>query len=588
MPWLAAVALALTVLPALCNAQSSGITTYCNPVDLDYRYNWEQSDRKISYRSGADPVMVYHRGTYYLFATISGGWWRSPDMLHWQFVEPNVWPVDDNCAPAGLFVRDTFYLFQSAFTPRPVYWTTNLDSGSLHVFTPRLEVPSGAAGPWDPGVYHDEETDRWYLYWGSSNVYPLWGIELDHAGKFSYRGTAKALITLHPDQNGWERFGRDHTDPRLPFMEGAWMTKHDGKYYLQYGAPGTEYNVYANGVYVGDDPLGPFVYAPNNPISYKPGGFVTGAGHGNTFQDRYGNYWNTGTPWIAVNWDFERRIAQFPAAFDRDGLLHASTRFGDLPHRLPSGPVADPAELFAGWMLLSYRKAVTATGYAPGHAPIALTDEDPRTYWLAENTPAGQWVILDLGAACTVRALQVNYTDHQSGIYRMDSTVYTQFRIFASVDSVQWNLIADLSHEKRDRPNAYIELPAPVHARYIRYEHLHVSANHLAISDIRVFGQCNVPLPAVAVGLTVRRHEDERDATISWDPVPGVVGYNILWGIAPDKLYQTSQVFADRPCLLELRALTVGQGYHVAIEAFNEAGVSRRSEVVALPTGSRK
>lgn len=563
--------------------QTSGISTWCNPVDLDYRYNWEESAKKISYRSGADPVMLYHRGTYYLFVTISGGWWRSTDMLHWRAVEPDVWPADDNCAPAGLFVRDTFYLFQSAFKPRPVFWTTNLDSGHLNVFTPRMGPPPGADGPWDPCVFYDEPTDKWFLYWGSSNVYPIYGIELDHAARFAYRGRAKSLLTLHPDQHGWERFGQDHRDPRLPFIEGAWMTKYNGRYYLQYGAPGTEYNVYANGTYVSDDPLGPFTYAPNNPISYKPGGFVTGAGHGNTFQDKYGNYWNTGTPWIAVNWNFERRIAQFPTAFDADGLLHASTRFGDFPHRLPQGRFKDPEDLFTGWMLLSYRKPANASSSSGDHTAATVTDENPRTYWLAASNTSDQRVIVDLGAPATVRALQVNYADHKSGIYMMDSSVYTQFRISSSVDSVRWTMIADLSGERLDRPNAYIELPVPVQARYIRYEHIHVSAQNLAIADIRIFGQRDVPLPPSPKNLSVRRHEDERDATIRWDAVPGVVGYNVRWGIAADKLYQTYQVFADGPAELELRALTVGQGYSVAIESFNEAGVSPLSRPVPLP-----
>ena len=58
------------------------------------------------------------------------------------------------------------------------------------------------------------------------------------------------------------------------------MTKEGGRYYLQYGAPGTEYNAYSNGTYVSDKPLGPFEYAPWNPVAYKPGGFVQGAGHG--------------------------------------------------------------------------------------------------------------------------------------------------------------------------------------------------------------------------------------------------------------------------------------------------------------------
>ena len=34
-----------------------------------------------------------------------------------------------------------------------------------------------------------------------------------------------------------------------------------------------------------DMPLGPFTYAPYNPVAYKPGGFVQGAGHGSTFED---------------------------------------------------------------------------------------------------------------------------------------------------------------------------------------------------------------------------------------------------------------------------------------------------------------
>ena len=120
---------------------------------------------------------------------------------------------------------------------------------------------------------------------------------------------------------------------RPTYIEGAWLTKHGGRYYLQYGAPGTEFNVYATGTYVSDKPLGPFEYAPYNPVGYKPGGFVHGAGHGNTFQDEYGNWWNTGTPWIGYNWTFERRIALFPAAFKRrrpDEREHAVRGFPSL------------------------------------------------------------------------------------------------------------------------------------------------------------------------------------------------------------------------------------------------------------------
>jgi hypothetical protein len=56
-----------------CIAQSSGVRTYCNPIDIDYKYNFEQLNEGISYRSGADPVIVNHKGEYYLFVTVSGG-----------------------------------------------------------------------------------------------------------------------------------------------------------------------------------------------------------------------------------------------------------------------------------------------------------------------------------------------------------------------------------------------------------------------------------------------------------------------------------------------------------------------------------
>src|SRR3989442_10246558 len=93
-----------------CLGQYPGQKTYCNPIDINYQYNFEQKARNISYRSGADPLIVNHKGEYYLFVTISGGWWHSKDLLHWHYVKPNIWPKEDMCAPAALSVRDTLYL----------------------------------------------------------------------------------------------------------------------------------------------------------------------------------------------------------------------------------------------------------------------------------------------------------------------------------------------------------------------------------------------------------------------------------------------------------------------------------------------
>jgi xylan 1,4-beta-xylosidase len=572
--------------------------TYANPIDIDYRYNFEQKNQGISYRSGADPVIVVQRGAYYLFETIGDGYWESRDLGTWRHITPSRWPLTDVVAPAVLSVRDTIYLLPSTTSPLPILMLTVPASGRVELYnrllpwlpmarfreTELLAQPDSVQpGPWDPQFFHDPDTERWFLYWNSSNAYPLHAIELDKTRQLVYKGTPKWLFGLEPERHGWERFGQDHRDTTTrPFIEGAWMTKHAGRYYLQYGAPGTEYNVYATGVYVAANPLGPFTYAPYNPVAYKPGGFVQGAGHGNTFQDVYGNWWSTGTPWIGVNWNFERRIGLHPAGFDADGEMYVDTRFGDFPHWLPTRPSGSSQELFTGWMLLSYRKPTTASSALDSFPARLVTDENPRTFWVAGQNRPGEWLSIDLGRAYDVKAIQVNYADYKSGLYGTDSTVVTQFRLQSSVDGRQWETIADLSRETRDRPNAYIELETLVRARFLKYEHLHVGAATLAISDIRVFGNGAGARPATPAGLTARRGRDERDAVITWRPVPGVVGYNVRWGISPAKLRQTYQRFADQGTTLDLRALTVGQAYWVVIESFDENGVSTLSAAVPI------
>jgi xylan 1,4-beta-xylosidase len=564
-------------------AQHEGQKTYCNPIDINYRYNFEQLNEQISYRSGADPVIVNHRGEYFLFVTISGGYWHSRDLVNWNFVTPSRWPFEDMCAPAAVSVHDTLFLFQSTFDMRPVLYSTSPETGKLEFYNRWMPQLPPNIGPWDPALFYDEQFDKWYMYWGSSNVYPIFGSELDKRKRLAYKGDYKELIYLHPETNGWERFGYDHRSDIKPFTEGAWMTKHNGKYYLQYGAPGTEYNVYANGTYVSDHPLGPFQYAPYNPVSYKPGGFVTGAGHGNTFQDNFGNYWNTGTPWVAVNWNFERRIAMFPAGFDKDGQMFSNTRFGDFPHKLPEGKWTNKDDLFTGWMLLSYRKPAMASSQLDTFRVQNITDENPRTYWVARENKPGENVIVDLQSISTIRAIQVNYTDYKSNIYDpSDPKIFTQFKLYSSKDGNTWQMAADLTTEKRDHANAYIELPNAVSGRYVKYEHVYVGAANFAISDIRVFGNANTSAPTTPSQFQVKRDSDERNAFVSWKPIRGTVGYNILWGLAPNKLYETYQIFADQGNTKEIRALTKGVSYYFAIEAFNESGVSKQSPVIFI------
>jgi len=353
------------------------------------------------------------------------------------------------------------------------------------------------------------------------------------------------------------------------------MTKHDGKYYMQYAAPGTEFNVYGDGVYVADDPMGPYTYQKHNPVSYKPGGFMNGAGHGSSVVGPGGMYWHFTSMALAINVGWERRLCMFPMGFDKDGIMYCDTRFGDYPRYAPS--VAGKRGQFRGWMLLSYKKPVTASSQVGEHAPTGLTDERTKSFWLAEANDGNQWVTIDLEQPGKVCAVQVNFHDYKSNMFGRYKGLCHRYQIEGSADGKEWHVIIDKSRSFKDTPNDYTELEIPETLRYVRYKNVKVPTPSLAISEIRVFGVGTGKAPQKVKELKFERQQDRRDIAISWSPVKGAQGYNVIWGIAPDKLYSSWMVYDNNE--LFMKSLTVGQDYYFCIEVFNENGVSERTPV---------
>src|SRR4029079_1157504 len=113
---------------------------------------------------------------------------------------------------------------------------------------------------------------------------------------------------------------------------------------------------------------------------------------------------------------------------------------------------------------------------------------------------------------------------------------------------------------RRTRPIAFFELAQPVRARFVRYVHGHVGAAHLAISDLCVFGDAGGPAPKTPGNVGAVR-SDPRMMTVSWRGVSDAVGYNVRWGVRPDRLNLCYQVFADQETQIEVRALNVGVPY---------------------------
>ena len=128
----------LFALSGLCTAALASTSalaqqhTYANPLDIDYRYNFEQINQGVSYRTGADPAVVNHRGTYYLFLTLSDGYWRSTNLINWQFVTPSRWPMQSIVAPAAWSDGTRIILQPAMMEPGAILSTTDPDSGKLY------------------------------------------------------------------------------------------------------------------------------------------------------------------------------------------------------------------------------------------------------------------------------------------------------------------------------------------------------------------------------------------------------------------------------------------------------------------------
>ncbi len=575
---LLAISLSAVLLFAALPVQAQP-KTYCNPINIDYGYtpipNFSEMGR---HRATADPVITLFKDKYYLFSTNQWGYWWSDDMSSWHFVprkflKPWHKVYDELCAPAVFALGDTLLVIGSTYTKDfPLWMSTDPQRDSW-----TEAVDSFQAGAWDPAFFPDDD-GRLYLYFGSSNLYPIYGQEVDRK-TLQPIGERKELIHLHPDTHGWERFGEHQDNTFLdPFIEGAWMNKHNGKYYLQYGAPGTEFSGYGDGVYVSDHPLGPFDYQGFNPFSYKPGGFARGAGHGATYQDKFGNWWHVSTIAISVKNNFERRLGIWPAGFDKDGVLYSNTAYGDYPHFLPSGKADHLQSQFTGWMLLNYNKPVQVSSTLGGYAPNYAVDEDIKTYWSAATGNPGEWLQTDLGALSTVRALQINYADQDATFLGKQPGLYHQYRIYHSADGKKWSLLIDKSRNKTDVPHDYVELAKPVKTRYLKMENLHMPSGKFALSGFRVFGNGPGVAPDTVRHFIVLRGKSEpRNAWLKWQLSDDATGYTIWFGVAPDKLYGNIMVYGRNEYYFN--GMDKDLPYSFQIEAFNENGVGGRTVV---------
>ena len=544
--------------------------TFCNPVDINYQYQ-----PYFRGRESADPAVVLFKGAYYLFASHGGGYWRSDDLVNWSFIEVDLQkqPQFARFAPATMVLGDRLYVAHSE-GGNMLYSENPADPDSW--------VNLGRAFFWnDPALFLDDD-GKVYLYDGLSPEAPLRVARLDPDNGMALLEGPVGIFQSDKDRRGFERRGDENEiNDMNPHLEGSWMYKANGRYYLTYAVPGTEYAAYCDGCAAADSPMGPFTYCDNSPVVYKATGFLRGCGHGCLFADKNGKLWKMDTVSVSVNHIFERRLCLFPAKIGTDGRLYTNTLRGDYPMHYPH-EVSEPfSAADAGLHLLSYGKKVSASSVLDAsHAPEKAADENMKTWWSAKSGDAGEWLSLDLGSICEVQALQVNFADQDTApaTGRHNSFAY-RFMAEASADGIHWKTLIDRRENDDDKPHEYFALPAPQKLRFFRLTNAgQVPANgRFAVSGLRVFGTGSGPAPEKAPVFTAARCADEREMRVTWKTVPGAEGYFIRFGVNKDELHTHWQVIGKTEATV--RCLTAGVRYYVRVDAYNENGIAEGSGI---------
>ena len=569
----------------------------CNPLNLEYRYQLKKgTGYEAVFRETGDPTVILFKDKYYLFPSVSGGFWYSDDLYDWKFRETPELPLFDY-AP-DIHEIGGKMIFSSSNNSRPCSFYASSDPVN-EPFT----VISSPFPFWDPAIFKDDD-GRIYFYWGCSNTDPIWGIEIDPATMMPI-SEKLALMAENEAEHGWERrwenqrVEKPQHDPEeelpwvygmKPHIEGAFMNKYNGKYYLQYSAPGTEYDIYSDGVYVSDKPLGPFEYQEHNPFSSKPGGFINGAGHGSTFKDKFDNWWHIATMVISKNEMFERRIGLFPCDFNDHGTMYCNQNFADHPFILPTEKRKDMDKIAPEMMLLSYKSQTEASSYQEGYEPEKAADEQIRTWWAAETTGQNEWIKMDLNEIHDVQAIQLNFADHKIPMpegWEKDATDITtmekrkilvqpqrtNYLLEGSENGSDWFTLKEQNDPTVDFPHDFISFENPISIRYIKVSRIQLPFNAVpAVSAIRIFGNGTGPAPSQVTGINVKRTDERMNILLKWQPVPEADGYNIRYGLEKDKLYSSWQIF-EKP-ELDLSLINKSPGYYISIDSFNKNGVT--------------
>lgn len=420
-------------------------STYCNPIKME---NYPMGYELPAHRSMGDPSVIYYDGKWYMYPSYDMAY-VSEDFVTWK--HHPIEPCDLGYAPTVVVHKNKIYL------------CANDDISSLYVADNPLGpfkllgticYPNGEKVKGTDAMLFSDDDGRLYCYFtdvpgGKLRDIAIFGIELDSDDPTRAITERKQLIGFHPEHT-WECFGARNQHTELGWIEGAWMVKINGRYYLTYSGCGTVFGTYATGAYYSDEgPLAGFVYQEKNPICARNYGLSRGGGHGCIVEGPNNTYWSFYCIPVAYSHKFERRIGMDPIEIDENGEIMTLTNT-DTPQWAP-GVVSNPYNDGTTDLLpLTINMPAEASSSSPGRDPLYAVDENLQSWWQPSEDDSEKCLTIDLRNKYSASAMRIIWRDVNINPAKGRCAGAFKYKVDVSLDNKNWTTVVDKSDNTTD------------------------------------------------------------------------------------------------------------------------------------------
>ncbi len=464
--------------------------TVCNPIPLpDYprgrlsigataaTFGYLQ-DPPQDYRELADPSVLYHEGRWYLYPSC-GMAWVTEDFQTWT--HHRIEPFDIGYAPTIVRHGDRFLLTAC----QAGIWSAPTPLGPFTQLGPMRDVDGTEVKAFNDPMLFSDDDGRLYAYWGLGPP-GLFAAEVDPQD-CTRLITPPQLVVQYDPQVVWERYGEYHEDASRSYIEGPWMVKLAGGYYLTYAAPGTEWKTYGMGAARGTSPLGPFTRQRRTPFCQRTEGLIQGPGHGCIVRGPRDTLWAFYTCRLCYEHIFERRLGFDPCGVDADGELYVNV--SEFPQHAP-GVLAQPEQgNLAGLLPMNHRRRVRTSSTAPGRNGLYAVDNCLHTWWEPAVGDAAPWLEQDLGISAAVEAVRLVWRDVDLDYAQGRVPGPIQWRLEGAPADGPFQVLVDASDNRQDLLIDYRTFPVQA-VRRIRLVVTRWPAGlRPGVTDLSVFGR---------------------------------------------------------------------------------------------------